>query len=793
MSKRFASIAPWFVLSGVVALGCEAAWLRALGLLFGASLSATGALLAVFMSGLALGSELSARVVDRIHRPVLAYALAESIVGVSALSLPSVFPSLTAFAAATHPLGRLALAFALLAVPTVAMGSTLPFLTAALVLHRRDLHHGVSLLYTVNLLGAVAGALLSGFVLLPRLGLSETSRGLGAVALAIAVGASLGPAGRISSATHRSHPPEDSPGDSAPGEPLAVVVTALLGTLSFALQVGWNRALAVLHGSSAYTFASVAAAILMGTALGGGVSARDDFSTRSPWSTVTRRCFVLGITVWLSTLVIHIAPGFLSWGVTVSTHPALVSAGVTALVVVPSAYFIGALFPILASRYPSSSVGISTGRALLAVTVGNVVGALSAAFVCIPHWGLQGTLDAVALGALSLACVTAARVGSLSFRATAIATGLACILAPYLQPRWDPASLSAGTYRTALYHARSRAHGVGCGPSVRFTTRKVLYYREGAVGTVVVLGFPSGPQCSLYSLRIDGKAEGSVFVSAPLSSTVPPTAPVLPVGDLPTEILAGLLPGILGPPPTDALLVGWGTGISARALLSAGTRRLTAVELEPAVLAASSVFDPDTVHDPRVRVILDDARVVLRRAAPRAYDVIASHPSNPWVVGAASLFSLEYFSLARSRLRPGGRMLAWVQLYETDRDAVRSLVATFVQVFPDSSLFQPAVGARDLLLVGTRDGTPVTESFLREEFSRRMNPSVSSALATAGISSIDALMARRLAGGPTLSAWAQGATINTEDNAWLEFRVADHLGAATAPRIATLLSGLIQN
>ena len=128
--------------------------------------------------------------------------------------------------------------------------------------------------------------------------------------------------------------------------------------------------------------------------------------------------------------------------------------------------------------------------------------------------------------------------------------------------------------------------------------------------------------------------------------------------------------------------MGWGTGMTARAMLDAGIGRLVAAELEPAVLEAARLFDPSALVDPRVELRLGDARTHLGHVPPRSFDVIVSQPSNPWVTGAAWLFSREFFGLMHSRLRDGGRALVWVQLYEIDRATVQSLVATFLESFP---------------------------------------------------------------------------------------------------------------
>ena len=189
MTVKLRAVAPLFFVSGGVALGCESAYFRGMAVLFGASHQATGALLAAFMGGLALGSELGARVSDRGRAPMLGYALAEAIVGGYALASSRIFAHAYDAGAGVGVLARVGLAFAILALPTVAMGATLPLLAAAVVRSRAALRTGVGVLYTVNLAGGVVGAIATGFLALPALGLRATTEVLGGVGLAVAIGA----------------------------------------------------------------------------------------------------------------------------------------------------------------------------------------------------------------------------------------------------------------------------------------------------------------------------------------------------------------------------------------------------------------------------------------------------------------------------------------------------------------------------------------------------------------------------------------------------------------------------
>jgi spermidine synthase len=792
--------APLFFLSGGVALGCEAAYFRALAVLFGVSHEATGALLGAFMAGLALGSALGAKIADRLRAPMSGYALAEAVVGGYALVSPGIFERAYDAGARAGGVGRVGLAFVILALPTMAMGATLPLLAASVVRSRDALRRGVGGLYAVNLVGGVTGALVTGFVALPALGLRATTQTLGGFGIAVAIAAAVAAGaigrgeGREGGRAAASPANADSRADAASraeGDRLAPWIAAWIGLLSFALQVAYNRVIALLLGAAAYTFALVVGVILAATALGGAVSAARTEGGASRgldpfWSSVSRRCLALSLSVYLGTLVVYVAPFYLAWAASHLTSMRWVRVGLVALVVGAPSYQVGALFPALASRFPSVEIGGATGRALLASTLGNVLGALGAAFVAIPSCGVEWTLGAVSALALVPALVAGWRGGRAPFVGVAIASALACALAIAARPAWDAVGLSAGSYRVRGYRAaRDDCNGAP------FTENRVLYFRDGPVGTVAVLGHAGGAECSLYSLRVNGKAEGSVFVKEALAAHPPADGTrFLPAGDLPSEILAGLLPAVAGAPPSRALLVGWGTGISARGLLAGGASAVEAAELEPAVLEAAALFDAEALHDPRVAIVIDDARMVLRRAAPATFDVVVSHPSNPWVVGASALFSREYFATVRDRLRAGGRLLTWIQLYEMDADSARSLVATFLDSFPAAYAFRASPSAPDVFLVGLKASGTAAPPTLGPVIGARLDDAAIAELRIAGIDGAAALAATELAGPDALARYAAGAPVNTDDNASLEYRIADHVLRGTGDDAEQILRGL---
>jgi spermidine synthase len=114
-----------------------------------------------------------------------------------------------------------------------------------------------------------------------------------------------------------------------------------------------------------------------------------------------------------------------------------------------------------------------------------------------------------------------------------------------------------------------------------------------------------------------------------------------------------------------------------------------------------------------VRTVIADGRNFLLTTSER-YDVIISEPSNPWIGGLASLFSVEFFQTARQRLRPGGMMLQWVQGYSLMAEDLQMVVRTFRTVFPATTLWTSLPG--DFLLLGRAAPAPIDLDMIRARY-----------------------------------------------------------------------------
>ena len=184
-------------------------------------------------------------------------------------------------------------------------------------------------------------------------------------------------------------------------------------------------------------------------------------------------------------------------------------------------------------------------------------------------------------------------------------------------------------------------------------------------------------------LKVNGKVEAST------------------VGDMPTQVLLGQIPMLLSGSREDVLVIGLGSGITVGSVSTHPARRITVAELEPAVVEASRLFAHVNFHvlkDPRVQVITYDARNYLL-VTPAKYDVIISEPSNPWMAGVSNLFTREFFLLGSRRLKPAGIFCQWLQLYKISPENLKSILATFHQVYPNLLVFE--VENYDLIILGS--------------------------------------------------------------------------------------------
>jgi spermidine synthase len=748
-----------FFLSGASGLVYEVVWLRWLTLVFGATALAVSTTLAAFMAGLALGSWAGGRLARYVHRPVVAYGVLELVIGAYALAMPTLLGAITPMLAAagatdsssfaTLSAARLALSVLLLALPTASMGATLPLLARVAAPRARTRGGRLGVLYAVNTAGAVVGTAAAGFALLPWLGATRTN--WVAAALNLVVGAAALLLGRRWGAGS-----EDVAGARPTLGPyrLALAVAAVSGALALAAEVAWTRALSLVLGSTVYAFTIMLVTFLLGLAAGSFLMARWADRIRAVGTAIvlvqlgTALATALGVAVVSELPYAFVRLFALSGG----DHARLLPLQflITGAVILGPALGSGAMFPLCVRLTADAGRPAAEGVGALVAsnTLGAIAGSFLAGFVLVPVVGIQGTLTLAILLTLTAAFgVLLARPGprrALAYGLGSALLGLA-LLVPILEPDWQPLVMASGVAVSApRLQQLSRQE-------LRETLQRpqLLFYEEGLTTTVSVEA-----QRGRLALRVNGKMDASTGV------------------DMPNQVLLGHLPLLFHPDPKDILMIGLGSGVSAGSALGHPIRRMTVVEIEPAVVRASRFFDTVSarpLEDARARLVMNDARGFLSLARER-FDVIISEPSNPWMTGVASLFTQDFFELARGQLRPGGVFAQWVQLYQLPPHLFRSVVATFHAVFPHVVVFRTSPG--DTAMVGSESPLRLD----RRELERRLRGNrVSEDLRRVGLDGPADLMAHLVLDVGDVAPYARGSGINTDDNGFLEFEAPRHL------------------
>jgi spermidine synthase len=748
-----------FALSGAAALVYEVVWTRLLTLQIGHGLAAASTVLAAFMGGLAVGAAAGGRIGQRLTpaTALKAYAVLELAIAAVAVMLPFILSSLRPVLAALYANGdggltflavRLGTSLLLLSLPAAAMGATFPIASRWMVRGAGSVSADAGGLYAANTLGAAAGALVAGFLLLPSLGLAGATA-VGVVLNAVAAAGAWWIASTITVRVEppvaepvRGRKPAKSPPPARIGRPaLAAAALGVTGFASLTLQVVWTRLLASILGPTTYAFSAVVAFFILGIAGGAALGARLSQTLRQPAQ-------ALAICVMLAGALALVAATAVD-ATLLSVARLVATPGVTfgdvlrrewmlaAAVLLPMSLAFGAAFPLalaVAARGEDTVVS-DLGYVYAVNTLGAITGALLAGFVLVPWLGLHDTIRAVGgLTAVAGAAVAIlARTGSLVLPlalATLVAAGA------WLVPSWDPRLLSSGAYK---YAAALR------GPDLEtaLTAGELRYYKEGSTATVAVRHL-----AGTTSLSIDGKVDAS------------------DAADMLTQRMLAHVPLLLHPAPRSAAILGLGSGVTLGSALTHGLERATVLEISPEVVEASRFFDDDNhraLADSRTRLIVGDGRTHLL-LADEQYDVIVSEPSNPWMAGIASLFTREFFEMAKSRLAPGGVLCQWAHTYDISDPDLRSIVATFMTVFPNGTMW--LVGEADVLLVG---GTEPLTPRIAGVASAWRRPGVAEDLATVGAMDPLAVLSFFVAEGQALATWAGDAPIQTDNRARLEF------------------------
>jgi len=733
-------------LSGFSALVYQLIWIRLLGLVFGVSSFAVATVVAVFLLGLGLGSWLFGRWSERIRDPLRAYMLVE--LGIGLLSLVSWFVIeelplyRTLYEYAYNHLGfygmslvRLLLSIVVLLPPVVLIGGTLPLVSKYFLTVPSAFGSGFSRVYYLNTLGAFAGALLTGFVLVRLVGVFMT--------LMIAVAGNLGVAAMIALGRTETVPCKAEPDRAESPRSYILGVLFVTGFISLSYEMLWARILSTFGLSTSQAFSLIVAGFLLGFSVGSFVVSRMIDRHRNLeglFGTVCVLTALSGAAVLFLFRRFEAVTTLLDRSLPIDALTASLSLAFTVSFI--PAVFMGILFPLGLKIYARDihRIGAKAGNILFANTAGCVLGSLLTGFVLIPFAGMWNTT----LLLLNLSLLLAVTMLLRGRRPGA--------------PGWAFVAVAFIAANLLVFSDSKTFHQVK-----EMGELRLIYYAEGLTGTVAAL-----ETRGYRGLFVDGQ-------------NVSGTDRVL----LADSKMLAHLPLLLNDDPRSALTVGYGTGTTSGAMLLHDID-VAAVEIEEKILEAAPLFSSvnrDSFADPGLNIVLDDARNYIGFTDER-FDVIVTDVTNLKYKRNPYLYTREYFRIMQDALAEDGIAAAWLPVGGLSFEDLRTLIATFDAVYPHTTVwFFTPYPTHFVILIGT----PEEASIDIRELAERMGP-VKGDLGTIDVDNVYQVASMLLLGERDVDDLVAGARLHTDDRPILEFSdMRQYMMVDVAPNLGRLL------
>jgi len=741
-----------FVGSGCAALIYEVVWFQLLQLSIGSSAVSLGVLLGIYMGGMCLGSLLLPKYLNPRHHPLRVYALLEIGIGLFGIIVLFAVPIVGRIYTSIAGTGQVSLvlraivAAICLLPPTLLMGATLP----AIARWVETTPRGVSWLgyfYGGNLAGAVAGSLLAGFYLLRVFDMPTATGAAVALNVVVALLALL-----VASRTPHTviTATADTPTMASTPEVLRLVyiAIALSGLTALGSEVVWTRVLSLMFGATTYTFSLILAVFLVG--LGIGSSLGSAMARNLPNPRIALGWCQLALCACLAWAAYTTGVSLPYWPINPSISTSLTFNFQLDLmraiwVMLPGAILWGASFPLalaaVAARGQDSARLV--GGVYAANTVGAIIGATVVSLALVGTVGSQKTQQvligvAAMSGLLMLMPVTGERRKPLT-STPVVVIGIA-LVAGLLARSVPPIPWLLVAY------GRYSATWVG--------QNEMVYVGEGVTASVAVTRTPTG----VLNYHNAGKVQAS---SEPQ--------------DMRLQRMLGHITTLVPKNPNKVLVIGCGAGVTAGAVsIDPMVKDQTIAEIEPLVPRVVSTHfaqhNFNVVANPKVKVHLDDARHYLLTTNEK-FDAITSDPLDPWVKGAATLYTREFFDVVKSHLNPGGVVTLFVQLYESSEAAVKSEIGTFLEAFPNGAVFANTVNGQgyDLVLFGQLEGGKINVDAVQARLSDPANAAVAKSLSEVGINSAVDLFGTYAGRRGDMKNWLSDAQINTDRNLKLQY------------------------
>ena len=717
-----------FALSGFAGLIYEGSWARYLKLFLGHSSYGQVLTLCIYMGGLAIGSFVAGKMVEKVRRPLLGYAVVELAIGIGGVAYHPLYNLLTGFFFDSEWVAGLGFTGAEVAKVVLATGSTLPIaiavgmtfpFIAAGLMRKSGAEVSLPMLYFTNSFGSAIGILVTSYMLIPELGNHVTLCVAASINFLLAM--VFGFIGFMTSPT-REEDEEDLPfvGEGSvereplnedyvaehklamPPKSMWFWIAGITGLTSFIYEIVWIRLLSLLMGSSSHSFDQMLSAFILGLAIGSAVSGK---LLKKDSLVVLSMAQILMAFFALCTLYFHkpfwgmmneanqifnpTNDGYVCWS--------LFKYALSVLWMVPTSFFAGMTLPlitIILTRAFRSEAPI--GKVYGWNTVGSIIGSAGGGLLLLPLLQLKGALVLAAVLDFAIGFFLLVFYRKRFRYSVPFYVICAFMILPSVFIGFDPHLITSGAFR-----AYKNLH----------PDEKIIV-RDGKTATI------SFHESEVhYYIKTNGKADASLGKNRenPIE------------GDELTQAATAFMPMAMKTEPYDAAMVGFGSGMGAHYLLADPLLKdFDCVEIEQEMMDLAKGFYPWNSRgydDPRIHIYIDDAQTFFLTNR-RQYDLMISVPSNPWVSGVASLFSHEFYTKMRRYIKPGGLWVQWIQTYEFNDQLFLNILKALDVAFPYVSLYK-APEEPDIIIVASDQpvfqkgiGRFSTDPVLVKEFNR---------------------------------------------------------------------------
>jgi spermidine synthase len=711
-------------------------------------------LLGTFMGGMCLGSFLLPRYIGRGEHPLRVYAYLELGIGLCGLLIYFGMPLVGGAYSAWAPSGiagivvrGIAAAICLLP-PTLLMGATLPAISRWV----ESTPEGVSWLgffYGGNIGGGVLGSLIAGFYLLRVYDLGIATYAAIAVNVLVAV---------IALAIAKAMPmPERlvSDRDAAAPVPAAsawavYVAIALSGATALSSEVIWTRLLSLLFGGTVYTFSLILAVFLFGLGIGSSLGSAIGRAAARPRAALGwAQMLICAAIAWSAYMLTQSMP---YWPVnpSITTDPWFnfqLDFVRCMWVVLPGSILWGASFPLalaaLARR--GQDPARLVGGVYAANTVGAIAGSLCASLILVVWLGSQHAQQVLILLSALSGLIVLSTGGSEDAAGKPQLAGTVLVIV---------AAAVAGLLSRTVQPLPGIFAAYGRYTATRLGQAEVIYTGEGWNATVAVTRLPGG----VLNYHNAGKVQAS---SEPQ--------------DMRLQRMLGHMTTLIPTQTKKVVVIGCGAGVTAGAVsIDPAVEHQTIAEIEPLVPRVVAKYFGEynfhVVDNPKVHVRIDDARHFLNTTSEK-FDAITSDPLDPWVKGAAMLYTREFFELVKKRLNPGGAVTLFVQLYESNTEAVKSEIGTFMEAFPNGVVWGNTNNGAgyDLVLLGQVEDTKINVDAIQAKLERPEYAPMRQSLREIGMNSAVDLFSTFAGRASDLKPWLADAKINRDRDLRLQF------------------------